>query len=700
MRRRLLSLFLVMCMVLGMLPMAALANEVANSSPTPGDNISINMKLNDWYDLDLSEHFTDPDGDIMVYEVSADGKSWSVADPQYAYYPAGTGTQKAFFRAVDIVGNVSDILTLTATVAAPPSTVTVTLSISKGTNSFAYCRETDTVMVPTKLTVPYFDLALYGLEKYYYNPMCYSTHKEGDTEYSNSQLVGTKETAEGIVTLMHVFIYATEKFYLGRPAASCGNGSSYTDGTFQRAISWTGSVGSSYMTLWDHGTNLNYYVNWEYPLGAHKWGSTSDQIALYGGEKINGHMISSSSANGTNFSFFTVNGEVGAEHQVFETTVRKGVPLELTLVRALEDYSNADSTTVYELLSGRSVYYCKESNIQAGLTNAKWTKLDGVTDENGNFTWDTGVLDAGNYYVAAEGVVDGQKEVAPAVIKVTVKEAPNAALELTQNGKKIPVQETGIIYNDMNVYFAELPAFTEYTIKDGLSGKGTKRQFVPLKGSNLVAAAFPAEVTNWDYWSTKEDIEGVYGAIEGLDSKDTVLQAFRVFSLNDRMKPEAALYILVVEMPVTHVTKVTLNETAVSMVGGQSKQLTAVLTPGDTSFPEVTWTTSDSEIVEVTEDGLITGYTAGTATVTATADGVSASCTVAVTKSYPRPTVIVSGGQWPVVSSSGTASITKVTMHAAAATEVFANGGNYYITMPTAICTSPRRKAASTRQAT
>ena len=262
MRRRIFSLFLVLFLVVGLCPMTALAEEWENNAPVPGENISVDLKLNDWYDLDLSQHFTDPDGDVLVYEVSADGKTWTTANLTYSYYPAGTGTQKAFFRAVDDYGNVSDILTLTATVAVPPSSVSVNLSISSGIDGYAYAEETDAVMTPVTLTVPYFDLGLYGLERYYYNPLCYADHKEGDTEY---------------------------------------------------------------------------------------------------------------------------------------------------------------------------------------------------------------------------------------------------------------------------------------TIKDGLSSNSTKRQFVPLKGSNLVAAEFPVEVTNWDYWSTKEDIEDVYGAIEGLDSKDTVLQAFRVFSLNDRMQPDAAL---------------------------------------------------------------------------------------------------------------------------------------------------------------
>lgn len=217
----------------------------------------------------------------------------------------------------------------------------------------------------------------------------------------------------------------------------------------------------------------------------------------------------------------------------------------------------------------------------------------------------------------------------------------------------------------------------EYSLKDGLTGNGTRRQFQSLEGSAQSNTVMPVVITSTKYESTSDEIEAAYGTIEGLTGEDTYLQAFQVYSLNDRMQPVSLLYVLVVEMPVTHVEKVTLNETFISMPGGESRELTATLTPADTSFPAVTWTTSDPEIVEVTEDGVITGYTAGTAVITATADDVSANCTITITKSYPRPTVICSSSTWPVEGSS----ITKVTMHAAAATEIFTNNGNYYITL-------------------
>ena len=84
-------------------------------------------------------------------------------------------------------------------------TVDVYMTISEGQNGF-YETYTGEALFHALLKVPYFDIALYGLEHYYYNPDC----------YTGTQQPGTKQSAEGIVTTMHVFIYATEKYAWSR----------------------------------------------------------------------------------------------------------------------------------------------------------------------------------------------------------------------------------------------------------------------------------------------------------------------------------------------------------------------------------------------------------------------------------------------------------------------------------------------------
>ena len=81
------------------------------------------------------------------------------------------------------------------------------------------------------------------------------------------------------------------------------------------------------------------------------------------------------------------------------------------------------------------------------------------------------------------------------------------------------------------------------------------------------------------------------------------------------------------------VTGVTLTpETATLTQAGQSVQLTATVAPADAANKKVTWTTSDSRVAAVDENGKVTAVGNGTCTITATTEDGSftAICTIKV----------------------------------------------------------------------
>ena len=84
----------------------------------------------------------------------------------------------------------------------------------------------------------------------------------------------------------------------------------------------------------------------------------------------------------------------------------------------------------------------------------------------------------------------------------------------------------------------------------------------------------------------------------------------------------------VITVPV-ETESITLDKTELSIAIGQTATLTASITPADASDKTIIWTSSNEEIVKV-NDGTVKGIQAGTATVTATNSGLSASCTVTV----------------------------------------------------------------------
>ena len=80
---------------------------------------------------------------------------------------------------------------------------------------------------------------------------------------------------------------------------------------------------------------------------------------------------------------------------------------------------------------------------------------------------------------------------------------------------------------------------------------------------------------------------------------------------------------------------VTLDETALSLAVNGTKQLTATVAPDDAANKSVRWTSSESTVVKVDENGNLTALKEGTAIITATAISgsgrIKASCEVTVT---------------------------------------------------------------------
>ena len=84
------------------------------------------------------------------------------------------------------------------------------------------------------------------------------------------------------------------------------------------------------------------------------------------------------------------------------------------------------------------------------------------------------------------------------------------------------------------------------------------------------------------------------------------------------------------------VTGVSLNKSTTTLTVGGSETLTATVTPNEASDKDVKWESSDTSVATVA-NGVVTAVGAGTATITATAGDVSATCTVTVERPYVPP---------------------------------------------------------------
>ncbi|MDE7421257.1 MAG: Ig-like domain-containing protein [Muribaculaceae bacterium] len=83
--------------------------------------------------------------------------------------------------------------------------------------------------------------------------------------------------------------------------------------------------------------------------------------------------------------------------------------------------------------------------------------------------------------------------------------------------------------------------------------------------------------------------------------------------------------------PYVAVEVITLDKTEINnMIVGKTAKLTATVAPDNATEPNVTWSSDNTEVATVDEDGIVTAVAAGKATITATAGDKTATCEVTV----------------------------------------------------------------------
>lgn len=78
------------------------------------------------------------------------------------------------------------------------------------------------------------------------------------------------------------------------------------------------------------------------------------------------------------------------------------------------------------------------------------------------------------------------------------------------------------------------------------------------------------------------------------------------------------------------VNKIKLNKTSATLNKGETLTLTATIDPTNATNKDVTWTSSKTSVATVSKDGKVTAKKTGEATITAKADGKTATCKITV----------------------------------------------------------------------
>ena len=417
--KRILSILLVLAMLLSMIPAVFAADcDITVSTPAPDP-----VKVGALYQLPLGTVFTDPNGHALSFALKADyGDKVYIKDNTLQFTSAEAGEFRIGITATCTGGGSTEV-TVPITVEAvedgdknqygydetDQASVTVYVTISSDGAPIIGKDDGGTILSHLEVKVPYFPLSLYGLDDF----NRYHT-ENGSGSYTDNEIVQRP-------TLLHLYIYMLERYYLGVAEKDCGKGTSglleftgsgegvndMLGGSYKdtlNALLISGSATSMYMqNFWGHNENLMYYRNHVYPLMSAGWGSTADYILLSDNDTIDLAMFS-------NWSFWTYGAFARFDKDDYTAKVGEKITFE---TQKYDTKSVSDGgTESFEPITGLNVK----------LYNENWEQQQELTSEGSSYTLDTASLKAGTYYLLGYDPNYGTENAcyAPATAKVVL----------------------------------------------------------------------------------------------------------------------------------------------------------------------------------------------------------------------------------------------------------------------------------------
>ena len=621
------------------------------------------------YQLKMSDVFAEADGHEVSYSYTFN----STADPMFTKLQDGVlyltpTTQSPEGQPYDLVltaecegGKVTHTVKLTVD---PPnegieqqygydetdkSSVTVYVTVS----SDGMPLETDDgVLANLEITVPYFELDLYGLTQY----NRYGTDG-GRGPYVNNTVVRRP-------TGLHLYIYLLERYYMGLPEEQCCIGTSgvlehakkqdiyymggdlaYNSGN-NKALVYSGGATSIFMNqFWGHDCNLMYYRNHCYPYMSPGWGSTSDYILLSDGDAIDVAMF-------TNWAFYHTGYFASFDQDVYE--VAEGGS---SITVKTQQWGTTAAAENFVPVNGNE-------GLKVKLYNSDWeeiAELDYDSAKSNTITVDVPEAD-GIYYLMAmdpNATDKNAAKVAPAVARIVVGDQ-NAGgadigsyyedcdfLNIKDDKKRYLVDITAdTVATD---YYGEIPTY-QVVIEEG-----TETVYVTFASGNSfaedIATYSVADRTTdygWDSVSVTTNDDGtVTVAIPVANYTET---GTGIILEDDQYTWKYGFDFVtgtITKVQVgTSVSRILLNSYSEHLWIGDTVTLVPTVLPAEATDWTIQWTSSDENIATVDQNGKITAVGDGTAIITAAIGDVKVQCTVTAEKYNTAPSVASGTPSW------------------------------------------------------
>ena len=365
-----------------------------------------------------------------------------------------------------------------------------------------------TPMAKERVRLKYFDLANYGLEKFYFHTGSYG---------KDDEVKGTAETAEGHITLLHLYIYMAEVYYMGIDPDDIGQGA-LREKIGTELFSASGKAGSMYLTSFlNFDSNLNYYVNGEFPQASEGWGATADQIELKDGDDVQiGHF--------TNTNFFG-SKLAGFNALNCKEEVNAGEKLSITAERHWQDLMKPEG-------SGTGIFPSNVSKLSvikaSDFTHEKISECNAFKTldkkEDGSFELDTTGMATGRYFIAMEGQKDPEQD------KIVSTPAV-AILDVTGTEDEKPEEKFAVSIKGM--HGAQIKSGKLYTYKNGVKGSKNILEGVSLTKDGWVLQ-YETELSAGDYWfeayGPKDELNG--GIKISFTKENNSVTVHRIYDFN------------------------------------------------------------------------------------------------------------------------------------------------------------------------